>query len=99
MKFLVISLFFSSICYGQTFELIYPATYKVTKLKIGDIPDLERINSIDYIIEFSKRIDENPEFWQADKHSVSRKDEGSFYVYISNFISIVCFDINVHKID
>ena len=64
MKYLVILLFFCSTIYGQSYEIIDPVTQQ-TFVVYSDAIKLPQVSAREAIKDCNKRIEENPQDWQA----------------------------------
>ena len=64
VKHVVILCLFSSICHGQLMEVIDPVTQQVTMVRHGSM-NMPHSTALEVINECNKRIDENPQDWQA----------------------------------
>jgi len=64
MKSLVILLFFCSTSYGQSYEIIDPVT-KQSFAVYSDAMKLPKVTAREAIKDCNKRIEENPQDWQA----------------------------------
>jgi tetratricopeptide (TPR) repeat protein len=64
MKYLIILLFFCSTSYGQSYEIIDPVTQQ-SVVVYSDAMKLPKVSAREAIKDCNKRIEENPQDWQA----------------------------------
>jgi len=64
MKYLIVFLFFYSTSHGQSYEIIDPVT-QTSGIIYKDAMNLPYVTAREAIKECSKRIEENPQDWQA----------------------------------
>lgn len=64
MRYLIGFLFFSSISFGQSYELIDPVTQQ-SVVVYSDAMNLPKVSAREAIKDCNKRIEENPQDWQA----------------------------------
>jgi hypothetical protein len=64
MRYLIVFLFFSYNSFGQSYEIIDPVTQQ-SVVVYSDAMKLPKVSSREAIKDCNKRIEENPQDWQA----------------------------------